>query len=732
MSEVKEMTIEDVISNTKKHNRKSDSKLIKKAYEYAKSKHGDQLRKSGEPYIIHPVQVAYILSTLGLDDSTICAALLHDTVEDTGVTKEDLSHEFGKEIAELVDGVTKLSKLQYASMEEQQVENYRKMFLAMGKDIRVILIKLADRLHNMRTLKFLSRDRQIANANETMELYAPLANRLGMYSLKWELEDLSFKYLYPEEYRELVEGINRKREERLKFIDMIMEEIKKALKKQHIEAEITGRAKHLYSIYRKMKRDNITLDQVYDLFALRVIVNSVKDCYAVLGVVHELYNPMPGRFKDYISVPKPNMYQSLHTTLIGPKGTPFEVQIRTWDMHRIAEYGIAAHWAYKEASFMGNKKANVKVEEDKLSWLRETLEWQKDMQDPDEFLNTLKTELFEDEVYVFTPKGKIIALPKGSTPIDFAYNIHAEIGNKMTGAKINSKMMPIITQLKNGDIVEIITSDQSKGPSRDWLKFIKSSKAKNKILAWFKKNEREANIVKGKELIEKEIKKIGMTHSEFFKNDYLQAALDRYKYNSADDMYASVGFGAISPGKIVARMLEEYRKDHENENLEAKLEELSKERTKISKPSNNGIVVKGIDNCLVKLSKCCNPVPGDEIIGYITKGRGVSVHRKDCPNVKSLISEEDRMIDVYWYEAEKAKYNVEIEIDANDRSGLLSDIIREIEDTKSKLVAVTSKATKERIAITEVTIEVENIDELNKVLKQLRKIDSVYEVKRKK
>ena len=732
MSEVKEMTIEDVISNTKKHNRRSDSKLIKKAYEYAKNKHGEQLRKSGEPYIIHPVQVAYILSTLGLDDSTICAALLHDTVEDTGVTKEDLSHEFGKEIAELVDGVTKLSKLQYASMEEQQVENYRKMFLAMGKDIRVILIKLADRLHNMRTLKFLSRDRQIANANETMELYAPLANRLGMYSLKWELEDLSFKYLYPEEYRELVEGINRKREERLKFIDMIMEEIKKALKKQHIEAEITGRAKHLYSIYRKMKRDNITLDQVYDLFALRVIVNSVKDCYAVLGVVHELYNPMPGRFKDYISVPKPNMYQSLHTTLIGPKGTPFGVQIRTWDMHRIAEYGIAAHWAYKEASFMGNKKANVKVEEDKLSWLRETLEWQKDMQDPDEFLNTLKTELFEDEVYVFTPKGKIIALPKGSTPIDFAYNIHAEIGNKMTGAKINSKMMPIITQLKNGDIVEIITSDQSKGPSRDWLKFIKSSKAKNKILAWFKKNEREANIVKGKELIEKEIKKIGMTHSEFFKNDYLQAALDRYKYNSADDMYASVGFGAISPGKIVARMLEEYRKDHENENLEAKLEELSKERTKISKPSNNGIVVKGIDNCLVKLSKCCNPVPGDEIIGYITKGRGVSVHRKDCPNVKSLISEEDRMIDVYWYEAEKAKYNVEIEIDANDRSGLLSDIIREIEDTKSKLVAVTSKATKERIAITEVTIEVENIDELNKVLKQLRKIDSVYEVKRKK
>ncbi len=481
-----------------------------------------------------------------------------------------------------------------------------------------------------------------------------------------------------------------------------------------------------------MKRDNITLDQVYDLFALRVIVNSVKDCYAVLGVVHELYNPMPGRFKDYISVPKPNMYQSLHTTLIGPKGTPFEVQIRTWDMHRIAEYGIAAHWAYKEASFMGNKKANVKVEEDKLSWLRETLEWQKEMQEPDEFLNTLKTELFEDEVYVFTPKGKILSLPKGSTPIDFAYMIHAEIGNHMTGAKINSKMMPIITPLKNGDIVEVITSDQSRGPSRDWLKFIKSSTAKNKILAWFKKNDREENIVKGKELIEKEIKKIGMKHSEIAKTEYIQAALDRYKYNSVEDMYASVGFGAISSGKIIARMLEEYRKEHNSENLEEKLEELARERVIQSKPSKNGIIVKGIDNCLVKLSRCCNPLPGDEIIGYITKGRGVSVHRKDCGNVKSLFSEEARMIDVYWAEAEKTKYSVDIEIYGNERSGLLADIIREIESTKSKLLAVTSRANKEKIAITEVTVEVENIEELNKIQKQLRKIDSVYEVKRRK
>lgn len=476
----------------------------------------------------------------------------------------------------MVDGVTKLGKLNYTSAEEQQVENYRKMFLAMGKDIRVILIKLADRLHNMRTLKFLKRDRQIAIAKETMDLYAPLANRLGMYSLKWELEDLSFKYLYPEDFKEIVEGIDRKREQRLEFIEKIMDDIKLELKKEKIEAEITGRAKHLYSIYRKMKRDGKNLDQIYDLFALRILVNSVKDCYAALGVVHELYNPMPGRFKDYIAVPKPNMYQSLHTTLIGPKGTPFEVQIRTWDMHRIAEFGIAAHWAYKEAN--KDKKTSVVVNEDKLAWLRETLEWQKDMQDPQEFLNTLKTELFEDEVYVFTPKGQIKVLPRGSTPIDFAYNIHEQIGHHMTGAKINSKMMPIITHLHNGDIVEIITSEQAKGPSRDWLKFVKSSSAKNKIQGWFKKNQREENIVKGKDLVEKEIKRLGISYSEVFKTEFINAALNRYKFNTIDDMYSSVGFGAISAGKVIARMLEEYRKEHDSDNLEEKLQELSKER----------------------------------------------------------------------------------------------------------------------------------------------------------
>ncbi len=725
----KEITIQDVIAKKKETTKRVDSKQIMKAYNYAVEHHGDQKRRSGEPYIIHPINVAYILAGVGLDEATICAALLHDVVEDTEATDEDLRRDFGEEIADMVAGVTKLGEMQFSSVEEQQAEDYRKMFLAMGKDIRVIIIKLADRLHNMRTLKFLKRERQIANAKETMEIYAPLANRLGLYSMKWELEDLSFKYLYPEEYHELVEGIDKKREERLKFIEKIMDDIRVQLKKQHIDAEVTGRAKHLYSIYRKMQRDNKTLDQIYDLFALRILVNSVKDCYAALGVVHELYSPMPGRFKDYIAVPKPNMYQSIHTTLLGEKGTPFEVQIRTWDMHRIAEYGIAAHWAYKEASYFGKKQA-VKVEEDKLAWLRESLEWQKDMQDPQEFLETLKTELFEDEVYVFTPKGAIKVLPRGATPIDFAYSIHEEIGNHMTGCKINSKMMPIITQLKSGDIIEVITSDNSKGPSRDWLKFVKSTKAKNKIQGWFKKAERTENIEKGKELIEKEIKRIGIARTDLLKTEYIEPMLDRYKYKNLEEMYAAVGFGANSAVKVIAKMLQEYRKEHEEENIEEKIEKLNTQKTRKQKPSSSGIVVKGIDNCLVKLSKCCNPLPGDEIIGYITKGRGVSVHRKDCVNVKDLLTEENRIIDVKWYEEAKENYNVNIEVLANDRSGLLVDILNQIRDTKALLMGVNTKTTKERIAIIDLNIEVENIEELNKVIRAIKKVDSVYEVRR--
>ena len=728
-----EITINDVISKKKEVSRKVDTKLIMKAYNLAAEKHKDQKRGSGEPYIIHPLNVAYILASIGMDENTLCAALLHDVVEDTDVTQKDLTDMFGEEISDMVAGVTKLSSIQFATVEETQVENYRRMFLAMGKDIRVILIKLADRLHNMRTLKYLKRDRQIANAKETLELYAPLANRLGLYSIKAELEDLGFKYMYPEKYYELVEGINKKKDERLTFIEKIMEDIRVQLKKQRIDAEVTGRAKHLYSIYRKMVRDNCTIDQIYDLFAMRIIVNSVKDCYAALGVVHEMYSPMPGRFKDYIAVPKPNMYQSIHTTLLGEKGTPFEVQIRTWDMHKIAENGIAAHWAYKEANFLGRGKKNVIVTEDKLAWLRETLEWQQEMQDPEQFLDNLKKELFEDEVYVFTPKGLIKVLPKGATPIDFAYSIHAEIGNHMTGCKINSKMMPIITPLKSGDIIEIITSDNSKGPSLDWLKFIKSAQAKNKINSWFKKEKKTENIEKGKQSIDKELKRLGLSHDKLFKTDYITPMLNRYKYKDIDEMYAAVGFGANSAGKIIARMLIEYRKDHKEEEIEEKLEELSKEKSeRKAKPSSNGIIVKGIDNCLVKLSKCCNPLPGDEIIGYITKGRGVSVHRKDCVNVKDLLKEENRIIDVSWVEEKQASYNVDVEISANDRSGLLADITQALSSAKANIVGINAKTGKDRIAIIELTLETKSIDELNSILKAIRKVDSVYEVTRKK
>ncbi len=729
----KKITIYDVITKKKEITRKVDTKLIMKAFKLADEKHKGQKRGSGEPYIIHPLNVAYILANIGLDDSTIAAALLHDIVEDTDVTQKDLEVMFGTEIAEMVAGVTKLSTIQFATLEEKQVENYRRMFLAMGKDIRVILIKLADRLHNMRTLKYLSRDRQLANAKETLELYAPLANRLGLYSIKAELEDLGFKYMYPDKYHEIVESINKKKDERLKFIEKIMDDIRVQLKKQRIDAEVTGRAKHLYSIYRKMKRDNSTIDQIYDLFAMRIIVNSVKDCYAALGIVHEMYSPMPGRFKDYIAVPKPNMYQSIHTTLLGENGTPFEVQIRTWDMHKVAEFGIAAHWAYKEANFLGRGKKNVVVTEDKLAWLRETLEWQQELQDPDQFLENLKRELFEDEVYVFTPKGLIKVLPKGATPIDFAYSVHAEIGNHMTGCKINSKMMPIITPLKSGDIVEIITSDNSKGPSLDWLKFVKSASARNKINNWFKREKKAEHIERGKDLIEKEIKRVGMSYDKLFKTDYINAMLNRYKYKDLDEMYAAVGFGANSATKVVARMLIEYRKYNKEEGIEEKIEELSKSRTnKKAKVSSNGIIVKGIDNCLVKLSKCCNPLPGDEIIGYITKGRGVSVHRKDCVNVKDLIKEENRIIEVSWVKEEKATYNVTIEVYANDRSGLLSDVVKEITKTKMNIVGVNAKTGKDRIALIEITVETKNLEELNNIFKAIRKVDSVYEVKRKK
>ncbi len=722
------VTIDDIILRVRSYNRKTDVKLIRKAFEYANVHHEGQLRKSNEPYIIHPLEVAYIVSTLELDDYAICAAMLHDVVEDTSATLDEIRKEFGEEIAMLVDGVTKLGKLfNYLDKEEEQVENYRKFFMAMAKDIRVVMIKLADRLHNMRTLKHLSDDRKIAIAKETIQIYAPLANRLGIYSIKWELEDLSFLYLEPEAYKELVEGINSKRAEREKFINDVIVEIRKKLKEVRIEAEVYGRPKHLYSIHRKMLRDNKTLEQIYDLFAMRIIVNSVKDCYAALGLVHELYKPMPGRFKDYIAMPKPNMYQSLHTTLIGNGGVPFEVQIRTWDMHRVAEYGIAAHWAYKEGK-------NITASDEKLSWLREAIEWQKETNDDRDFMSKLKFDLFEEDVFVFTPKGDIKSMPAGSTPVDLAYAIHEQVGHRMVGAKINSKIVPIMTKLQNGDIVEILTSDNAKGPSRDWLKIVKTTQARNKIQNWFKKAQREENTIKGKELVEKELKRIGMSFTELFRPEWVDIALKRYKYNTLDDCYAAIGFGAISPAKIITRLLEEYKKEHKEEEIEKKIDEL-RELKKIAKPkvSKTGIIVKGIDNCLVKLSRCCNPLPGDEIIGYITKGRGVSVHRTDCVNCKELLTEEQRLIDVAWYKENNASYVAELEIYANDRAGLVADVTLAASDLKAKIVSINARTVQNnRVALITIGVEVEDIDMLNKVIKAERKVDSVYDVHRQK
>lgn len=719
--------LNEIIENAKKYNKKSDEGKIKKAFEFSDRYHKGQLRKSGEPYIIHPLQTALILTTLHSDDDTICAGLLHDVVEDTECTKEIIEKEFGESVSELVEGVTKLGKIQYTDKQENQVENYRKLFMAMAKDIRVIMIKLSDRLHNMRTLKFVNENKRLRIARETLEIYAPLANRLGIYSIKWELEDLCFRYIYPDEFKELSEQISQKREERVKFIEQIKNELEEHIKDANIEAEIKGRPKHFYSIFRKMKKDNKTIDQIYDLFALRVLVTSVKDCYAVLGIVHELYKPMPGRFKDYIAMPKANMYQSLHNTLLGKEGVPFEIQIRTYDMNRVAEYGVAAHWAYKEG------KSTLDTNDAKLGWIKQSLEWQNDTQNEEEYINRLKIDLYEDQVFVFTPLGQIKNLPQGSNAIDFAYAIHEQIGHKMTGAKINNKIAPISQILKNGDIVEILTSEGQKGPSMDWLKIVKSNQAKNKITQYFKKEKREENIVKGKELIDKEIKRIGFEHSDLFKDNWLEVVLDRYKFNTLDDMFAAVGFSAISPIKIISRLLEEYRKENSEFELEQKIEELKNTKPINNKISKSGIIVKGIDNCLVKLSRCCNPVPGDEITGYITRGRGVSVHRSDCANLIDLENnEENRLIEVEWYKAPNASYTVNIDIYANDRQGLLTDYTVAINSLKVNIIGITARATKDKIAITQITVEVDNSETLAKVIRALKRIDSVYEVKRGK
>lgn len=720
---------EELIELIDKNKIKCDFDKLREAFDLSLKAHAGQQRESGEPFIIHPVEVAKILAELELDCTTIIAALLHDTIEDTTCTYEMIRDNFGDDVAMLVDGVTKLEQIPYSPKKEQQVENLRKMFLAMSKDIRVILIKLADRLHNLRTLRYMPPEKQITKAQETLEIYAPIAHRLGIFKLKWEMEDISLRYIDPEGYYDLVEKIAQKRKEREEFINDIINHLQLKIRELEIDCHIEGRPKHFYSIYRKMKEQNKTLDQIYDIFAVRVIVNTVKDCYTVLGLVHELYKPIPGRFKDYIAMPKPNMYQSLHTTLMSPSGMPFEVQIRTWEMHRVAEVGIAAHWRYKEGGVPS------KDLDSKLSWLRQLLEWQKEMRDADEFMETLKIDLFTDEVFVFTPKGDVINLPVGSTPIDFAYAIHSAIGNKMIGAKVNGKIEPLGYELKNGDIVEILTSSSSRGPSRDWLNIVKSSQARNKINQWFKKEGKEQNIIRGKEIVEKELKKQGFEYKDLFRDEWIDIVLKRYNFLTLDDLFAAIGFGSMSASKIISRLKEEYRKatgtieavqqqaDYENLRL--------KSSKKPSKPET-GIIVKGIDNCLVRLSRCCNPVPGDSIVGYVTRGRGVSVHRSDCPNIRNLEKEDDRFIEVKWHTASNVAYSADITVLANDRTQLLMDITNSISEFKVPLTAINARTNRDNIAIMNLTIEITDIEQLDNIIKRIKKVPGVFETTRNK
>lgn len=727
-----------LVEKVKKYDPNANIELLKKAYTFSSTAHEGQQRISGEPYIIHPVEVAIILADMELDVTALVAALLHDTIEDTTCTYEVLKAEFGTSVAELVDGVTKLGKIPFTSKEEQQVENLRKMFVAMAKDIRVIMIKLADRLHNMRTLKYMTEGKQIEKARETLEIYAPLAHRLGISKIKWELEDLCLRYLDPKGYYDLVQKVAYKRKEREAYISEIVQTLKEKTEELGLEnVQVDGRPKHFYSIYRKMVDQGKTIEQIYDLFAFRIIVNTVQDCYSILGLVHELYKPIPGRFKDFIAMPKPNMYQSLHTTLIGPEGKPFEVQIRTWEMHRVAEVGIAAHWKYKE---MGKDATNTgketgsKESENKFAWLRQLLEWQKDTKDENEFMETLKIDLFTDEVFIFTPKGDVLNLPVDSTPVDFAYYIHSAIGNKMIGAKVNGKMVPIDYTLQNGDIIEILTSTTTHGPSRDWLKIVKSSQARNKINQWFKKEKREENIIRGKEMIEKELKKQGFTYAQLFRPEWIDLVLRKYNFSSLDDLYAGIGYGAMTTNKVLVKLKEELKKSLKPEELEQILENIAQNKNEKKKKHvpESGIIVKGIDNCLVRLSRCCNPVPGDEIIGYITRGRGVSVHRSDCINVKSDLEKEGRLIDVKWFSTVDVAYKADITVMANDRTSLLLDVTNSVTELKIPIKALNARTTKEQITIINLTLEITNTEQLEKIIKKLRKIDSVLDVTRNK
>ncbi|MDM5199919.1 bifunctional (p)ppGpp synthetase/guanosine-3',5'-bis(diphosphate) 3'-pyrophosphohydrolase [Fictibacillus enclensis] len=723
------MTIEEVLKNAESYLSQEDIEFLRKAYEYAKDAHEGQFRKSGEPYIQHPVEVAGILVDLQMDPVTVAAGFLHDVVEDTPITLKDISDRFNEEVAMLVDGVTKLKKIKFKSKEEQQAENHRKMFVAMAQDIRCILIKLADRLHNMRTLKHMPKEKQIQKANETLEIFAPLAHRLGISTIKWELEDVSLRYLNPQQYYRIVNLMKQKRAEREQYVEEVMSEINSRLSEVQIKADISGRPKHIYSIYRKMVKQNKQFNEIYDLLAVRVIVHNIKDCYAALGIIHTAWKPMPGRFKDYIAMPKANMYQSLHTTVIGPKGDPLEVQIRTSEMHRVAEYGIAAHWAYKE----GSKKAPVNTFENKLTWFREILEWQNDVADAEEFMESLKVDLFSDMVFVFTPKGDVIELPAGSVPLDFAYRIHTEIGNRCIGAKVNGKMVTLDYKLKTGDIIEIMTSKHSYGPSQDWLKITQSSHAKNKIRQFFKRERREENVAKGKELIEKEVIGRGFDLKDVFTQENIQTVIRKYNFSNEEDMYAAVGYNGITGAQIATRLTDKLRRKKDQEQENKQLLDVISESKSLPAPrkTDSGIVVKGIDNLLIRLSKCCNPVPGDDIVGYITKGRGVSVHRMDCVNVTTGDAQV-RLLPVEWEGSiEKPKnYNVDIEINGFDRRGLLNEVLHAVGETKTNITAVSGRSDRNKMATISMSISIQNVNHLQKVVERIKQIPDIYAVRR--
>lgn len=694
--------------------------MIQKAFQIAEQAHEGQLRKSGEPYVTHPVQVAYILAELGLDETSIIAGILHDVIEDTDYTTEQIRELFGPEVTKLVDGVTKLSKFDFQTKEEQQAESLRKMFLAMASDIRVVIIKLADRLHNMRTLKYQPPEKQKEKARETLEIYAPLAHRLGINAIKWELEDLSLKYLDHDAYMDIAAKISSTRKEREEETQKVIDTLRKKFDSMNLDVVIEGRAKHIYSIYRKMKTKFKSFEEVFDLIAVRIIVNTVRDCYAALGVVHTMWKPLPMRFKDYIAVPKENVYQSLHTTVLGEDGRPFEVQIRTHEMHKIAEYGIAAHWKYKE----GIKNDEVYP---KLDWLKELTEWQTDLKDSKEFVESLKIDFFSDNVFVFTPKGDVKTFVKGSTPLDFAYSIHSDIGNHCVGAKINGKIVPLDYELKTGDVVAILTSAAHKGPSRDWLKIVKTTQARNKIRQWFKKELKEENIIKGKDMLEKEAKRLGYNLFELMKNKKVKDIFSKFTIQSIDDLYAAVGYGGITTNQVLFKLIEQYKADHHIVDAKEEVHKTAAEKEG-NKANHDAVIVKGQGDMVVRFAKCCNPVPGDKIIGYITRGRGVSVHRADCRNINDIDFESDRRIEVAWSNDENSTYMVELEIKSIDRPKLLMEISQVLYSSGYNIIALNVRTGKNLGAVITVRIEISDVKEINQLISKLQNISGVSEV----